>query len=108
MDDDPTTTSSITSTLSGTFGHDYPKAVTTTTPTTADHSPHVDAHACGAAITTAGKTPKKKKKFKVIEIFSWAMVLSTIALSRDGWTAGPVCSIETGFDLTTPKGQADA
>ena len=41
-------------------------------------------------------------------IFSWVMVLSTLALGRDGWTASPVCSIETGYDLTTRQGQQDA
>ena len=33
------------------------------------------------------------------------MVLSTLALGRAGWTSSPVCSIETGYDLTTRDGQ---
>ena len=61
-----------------------------------------------ASATSAAAKPPGRRKLKVLEIFSWAMVLSTLALSREGWTAGPVCSIETGFDLTTADGQCKA
>ena len=74
---------------------------------------HVQIHPSYQNIITATAKPRSegkrpRRKFKVLEIFSWAMVLSTLALGREGWTAGPVCSIETGFDLTTTQGQTDA
>ena len=44
---------------------------------------------------------RPKNKWKVIDIISWPVVLSTLALSHDGWTADPVVWIEIGFDLMT-------
>ena len=68
---------------------------------------------CGtfAAQSRGGGTSSpicRRKKFKVLEIFSWAMVLSSLALTRQGWSSAPVCSIETGYDLTTRAGQDSA
>ena len=77
-----------------------------TTTTTSTHDDDLNDGAPTDAFTTDGS--RKRRRFKVVEIFSWAMVLSTLAINRDGWTAGPVCSIETGYDLTTSQGQRDA
>ena len=74
----------------------------------ADSSDEEGAKETFAASAQPRRPQRLRRKFKVLEIFSWAMVLSTLALGRQGWTAGPVCSIETGFDLTTPEGQCEA
>ena len=47
------------------------------------------------------------RKWKVLEIFTWTMTLSTMAATM-GWSALPSISIETGFDLRTKAGQKAA
>ena len=70
-----------------------------------------EVFACSASEQPAHKDPEPRRKkrwsFKVMEFFTWTMVVTTVALAQ-GWQSGPPITIETGYDLRSKKGQAEA
>ena len=56
----------------------------------------------------AAKTVTRGNVFKMMEFFTCVAMLTTMALTTDGWTASEPVTIGTGFDLRTREGQLRA
>ncbi len=52
-----------------------------------------------ATKTTTPRTPRPHRKFKILEIFTWSIALSTIACSI-GWDVMEPVDLMSGWDLT--------
>ena len=50
---------------------------------------------------------KSRRKFSIMEICTWTMMVTMVAAQR-GWTTWQPVTIETGYDLTTHAGIATA